>query len=149
MLPAPQMNTEVQLRRLVLALFSIGLAGIGAELLALGHFEDQWQLVPFFVISVALFGAALQTFAASPATVRFLRVVAVVLILTGATGIVLHYRGNLEFQLETNPELSGWPLFERILHAKAPPALAPGAMAQLGLLGLIYCFKHPLSRRAA
>jgi hypothetical protein len=93
--------------------------------------------------------AALQAFAAGRTSLRMLQTVALVMMAAGVAGIILHYRGNLEFQLETNPDLSGWSLFTRIVHAKAPPALAPGVMAQLGLLGLIYCFRHPLSRRAA
>ena len=42
------------------------------------------------------------------------------------TGVFLHVKGSMEFQLEANPDLSGWPLIQKILRAKAPPALAPG-----------------------
>jgi hypothetical protein len=156
MMPGPAMKStdnspgaESQLRRFLLALFSVGVAGTLAELIALGHYEDQWQLVPLFVLAVALVGAALQVFAAGRVSLRMLQTAALVMIVAGVAGIVLHYRGNLEFQLETNPDLGGWDLFARIVHAKVPPALAPGVMAQLGLLGLIYCFRHPLARRAA
>jgi hypothetical protein len=34
-------------------------------------------------------------------------------------------------------------LFVKVVTAKAPPALAPGVMVQLGLLGLVYTYKHP------
>ena len=34
-------------------------------------------------------------------------------------------------------------LFWKAMAAKTPPALAPGAMTQLGLLGLAYAFRHP------
>ena len=152
MMPGPTMDktglVESQLRRLVLALFCLGVTGTGTELIALGHFEDPWQLVPLFVLSVALLSAALQAFAASTASLRFFKTVALTMMAAGAAGIILHYRGNLEFQLETYPDLAGWELFRKIIHAKAPPALAPGVMAQLGLLGLIYAFRHPLSTRA-
>ena len=155
-MPDPTMNSmddrsriEAQLRRFLLALFSVGVAGILVELIALGHYEDQWQIVPLFVLSVALVSAGVQTFAAGRMSLAMLKTVAVVMIAAGAAGIILHYRGNLEFQLETNPDLGGWDLFARIVHAKVPPALAPGVMAQLGLVGLIYCFRHPLARRAA
>jgi hypothetical protein len=156
MIPGPTVNSEnnrsgvePQLRRFLLALFSLGVAGLFVELVALGHYEDQWQLVPLFALSVALVSAALQAFAAGRTSLRMLQVAALVMMAAGIAGIILHYRGNLEFQLETNPDLGGWDLFARIVHAKVPPALAPGVMAQLGLLGLIYCFRHPLSRRAA
>jgi hypothetical protein len=34
-------------------------------------------------------------------------------------------------------------LFSTVMTAKAPPAMAPGAMVQLGLIGLVYCYRHP------
>ena len=135
---------ESQLRALMLGLFVIGLAGVAAELLALQHYEDPWQFVPFAVIVAALVTAVWQVVAGSAASVRTMRGVALVMLVTGALGIVLHYRGNMGFQLDVNPDLHGWRLFLKILHAQAPPALAPGVMAQLGLLGLVYCFRHPL-----
>jgi hypothetical protein len=152
MMPAPVVektgSVETQMRRLVLALFCFGALGTGVELIALRHFEDQWQLVPLFVLSVALLSAGLQAFAGSPATLRMMRMVCLAMMVAGAAGIAFHYHGNMEFQLETYPDLAGWALFAKIVRSKAPPALAPGVMAQLGLLGLIYCFRHPLSRRA-
>jgi hypothetical protein len=71
----------------------------------------------------------------------------VLLVVGGAAGVVLHYRGSLEFQREMDPTQSGWELFTKVMHAKAPPTLAPGAMAQLGLVGLVYTFRHPAARR--
>ena len=58
-------------------------------------------------------------------------------------GVVLHFRGNMSFQLDMDPAIAGWDLFTKVMHAKAPPALAPGAMVQLGLIGLIYTLGHP------
>ena len=141
-------NVETQLRRFVLALFCLGTLGIGVELVALEHYEDQWQLVPLFVLSASLVSAVLQLTVGGPMALRLLRVVSVAMMAAGVAGIVLHYRGSLEFQLETYPDLASWDLFVKVVHAKVPPALAPGAMAQLGLLGLIYCFRHPRSRRS-
>jgi hypothetical protein len=60
--------------------------------------------------------------------------------------VVLHFRGNMAFQLDIDPSLSGWALADKVLRAKAPPTMAPGAMAQLGLLGLIYSYRHPALR---
>jgi hypothetical protein len=42
-----------------------------------------------------------------------------------------------------DPTQSSWTLFTKVMTAHAPPALAPGVMAQLGLLGLIYTYQHP------
>jgi len=136
-------SAESQLRRLVLALLTFGVVAVGGELLALGHDEDPWQLVPFGLIVLTLIAIAWIGLTGSAASIRALRVTMVLLLAAGGMGIVLHYRGNAEFQLEMNPALSDWELFVKVLHAKAPPALAPGVMAQLGLLGLIYTARHP------
>ena len=55
----------------------------------------------------------------------------------------LHLRASIEFQREIQPSLSTMALAMKAVRAKAPPALAPGALVQLGLLGLIYTFRHP------
>ena len=79
-------------------------------------------------------------------SVLLLRVMMGFLLAAGLVGVVLHYQGSMEFQLEMDPTLSGWSLFSRVLQAKAPPTLAPGVMAQLGLLGLVYTYRHPAVR---
>jgi hypothetical protein len=146
--PVPS-SSETLLRRFILALFSFGVLGTGTELIALGHFEDSWQWVPLFLLSLALAGVLLHLLAHGAMALRLLRTTALFMIIAGGIGVFLHYRGNMEFQLETNPDLSGLALFQRIIHSKVPPALAPGVMAQLGLLGLIYCYRHPDGRRVS
>jgi hypothetical protein len=69
-------------------------------------------------------------------------------VLAGVVGVVLHYRGSLAFQTDMDPSLRGWALFAKVVRAKAPPTLAPGVMAQLGLLGWLYTLHHPLLTRA-
>jgi hypothetical protein len=48
-----------------------------------------------------------------------------------------------EFQLEIDPSLPRWELFKKVMRAQAPPALAPGVMMQLGLVGLVALYRHP------
>jgi hypothetical protein len=79
----------------------------------------------------------------SAGAVTALRVVMVLAVATGLVGILLHYSGNREFQLEMDPALHGWALFVKIVTAKAPPALAPASMVQMGLLGLLITYRHP------
>jgi uncharacterized membrane protein len=66
-------------------------------------------------------------------------------LIAGVAGIALHYQSSMEFKLETNPSLIGWALFWAVMSAKTPPPLAPGAMIQLGLLGLVYAYRYPAS----
>jgi len=136
-------STEIRLRRMMLAVLTFGLAGIAFGLVSFAHYEDANQIIPLVTIGMALVAIAWQVAAPRRASVRFLQVAMLLLIVTGLVGVVLHGQGNMEFQLEMDPTLSGWPLLGNILHAKAPPSLAPGVMAQLGLLGLIYSYRHP------
>jgi hypothetical protein len=138
------------IRRFLLGIVVLGLAGTGIELVLLEHYLDSWQLVPLFFIGLTLAVIAAHGIRASAGTVRLLRVTMSFLIVAGAIGVALHFRGSLEFQLELDPTQSGWALVTQVLHAKAPPTLAPGVMAQLGLLGLVYTYKHPaLSQRSS
>jgi hypothetical protein len=57
--------------------------------------------------------------------------------------MLLHYGGNSEFQREVDPAIGGWSLVVKVMTAKAPPALAPAGLIQLGLLGLLYTYRHP------
>jgi hypothetical protein len=61
-------------------------------------------------------------------------------VLAGFAGVLAHFHGSAEFQLDLNPSMSTWELLEKVMRAKAPPLLAPGMMLQMGLLGLIYVY---------
>ena len=140
-------SLELILRRLILALLTFGLVATLGDLFGLGHYKDSWQLIPIASLITALLVVVWHVFAGSAASVRVLRLVMAGILIVGLTGLVLHMRGSAEFQLDANPDLAGWPLIAKVLRAKAPPALAPGAMVQMGLLGLIYGFRHPALRK--
>ena len=139
----------MSLRPLLLALVALGVAGLTTELLLLDHLEDVWQLVPLVVLALGASAIAWQLFAPTALSTRYFQVSMLLIAAAGVAGIVLHYKGNLEFQLELDATQSAWDLFRKVMHAKAPPALAPGAMTQLGLLGLVYTFRHPALSRGA
>jgi hypothetical protein len=134
-------------RRGLAAVFLLGVAGTTLELLLLEHTEDVKQWIP-----LALFAMGLLLFL--PLLVRptagWLRAFAlcmVAFIVSGVLGTWFHYAGNVEFELERTPELGGLALFEAAMGG-ATPALAPGTMIQLGLIGLLYTFRHPARRGA-
>jgi hypothetical protein len=142
----PPGDPSSAIRRFLLAVIVLGLMGTGTELILLAHYEDSAQLVPLFFIALTLVVIAGHVTVGGTGTVLLLRVMMGFLVAASALGVVLHYQGSMEFQLEMDPTLSGWALFTKVLHAKAPPTLAPGVMAQLGLLGLIYTYRHPALR---
>ena len=140
-------DTLTLTRRLLLALFTLGVLGTGAELIFFEHFEDVWQAIPIGIMTISLALVFWNAVAPSRASVRLFQIAMVAFVLAGLLGIYLHYQGNLEFQLEIDPSQDRWTLFQKVIHAKAPPSLAPGSMAQLGLLGLIWSYRHPATRR--
>jgi predicted membrane channel-forming protein YqfA (hemolysin III family) len=128
------------LRGLILAVLAIGLLGTVTELVLLEHYEQVLQLVPVVLIAAALVAVAWQVFARDAASLRVLEIVMYLFVLAGFAGVVAHFHGSAEFQLDLNPSMSSWELLEKVMRAKAPPLLAPGMMLQMGLLGLIYVY---------
>ena len=64
-------------------------------------------------------------------------------IASGIVGLWFHCSGNMAFEIQMYPSMAGWELLRQTLSG-ATPALAPAVMVQLGLLGLIYAYRHPL-----
>jgi hypothetical protein len=131
------------LRRILLGLLVLGMLGTAVELVFLGHFEDGWQLAPLGVIASGFVVLVWHSIDRSANSILVLRLVMALAIASAGVGFVLHYQSNAEFQLDIDPSLSGPALWLKVIQAKAPPALAPGIMAQLGLLGLAYTYRHP------
>jgi hypothetical protein len=138
--PAVGTDRVELLRRWVLALLVFGLLGTVTELVLLSHYEQPMQLVPVVLIVIALAVIAWQAMRHNAASLRALQVVMGLFVLAGFAGMVAHFRGSVEFQLELDPDMSNWELLEKVLRAKAPPVLAPGMMLQFGLLGLAYVY---------
>lgn len=130
-------------RRILLGILLLGVIGMSAELFLLKHTEDASQWIPLMLNDLAVVMSAIVVFKPSNGTIRLFQLVMLLMIISGAVGIYLHLRANMEFQLEMDATLTGWALLKKSVVAKAPPALAPGVMMQLGLIGLAYTFKHP------
>lgn len=132
-------------RRVLLLTLTIGLAGTGTELLLLGHFEDWWQLAPVALIGAALVVLAWTAVDRRAAPIRVLQGLMLVSAPAGALGVLLHYRGNAEFEVEMYPSMAGLDLFGASMTG-ATPVLAPGTMTVLALIGLAYTYRHPRLR---
>ena len=135
-------NSEI-LRGIFLALFLLGVLATGGELLLLGHTERYWQFVPLVLLGLSLVAVLVQITKSGPATIRFFQLIMILFLISGLLGVYLHYHGNTEFKLETYPWLKGFELFWAALRG-ATPTLAPAQMIELGLLGLGYCYRHPV-----
>ena len=133
-------------RSILLGIFLVGVGGISVELWLLGHYEDLDQFIPLGLSFVATIVILATAFKPTRIMVRLLQAVMLLFVVSGLVGVWFHFQATTEFQLEMDPSLRGWALFRKAIVAKAPPALAPGAMIQLGLIGLAYTFRHPAVR---
>lgn len=134
------------IRDLLLGLLGIGNLGLIADLLLIEHIESATQWIPLALLGVGL--AATLAVRVRPSRVSFLvfRLTMFAFVAGGLLGLYFHYVGNVEFALERTPELEGVALMWKSLRG-ATPALAPVALSQLGLLGLVYAHRHPHSTR--
>ncbi len=126
----------------MLALVLIGTVGLEIELALLRHAESASQWIPHITLLVGLISTVIMLFKPRVATLRVFQAMMCVFIIVGLLGLYFHYKGNVEFATERDPSLSGLRLLWKALRG-ATPALAPGALSQLGLLGLIYSYRHP------
>jgi hypothetical protein len=133
------------LRRLLLALALFGMLGLTLDLFLLEHTGSPTQWIPFGVLAAGIASAAAVAVRPARATLRVFQGVMALAVAGGLLGLWLHYRGNVEFELESDPSLGGLTLFWLAVRG-ATPALAPAALAQVGLLGLLYTFRHPALR---
>lgn len=140
--------TVTLLRAALLAVLVLGTTGVLIELILLEHLEDGWQRLPVFLLVAALIILSWHAVDRGGLSLRFLQGAMALFILCGLLGLILHFKGNIEFELEMQPNARGMALLWAALEG-ATPTLAPGAMVQLGLIGLLYTFRHPRLATAA
>lgn len=127
----------------MLAVVLLGLIGTLTDLVFLKHYESGWQILPIALLGLLVVATVWLAFGTGAARVHCFRFLTALSVAVGLTGVLLHFRGSMEFQTETYPDLGGWKLALKVLSAKSPPALAPAAMVQLGLFGLLATYRHP------
>ena len=111
------------LRRGMLGLVALGTAGVCAELVVLEHYTDWNQLIPLVVAGFGLLAALWIALAPGLAALRVWQFAMLLFVGTGITGVTMHV--------------------DVVSETVDPPLLAPGLFVQLGLLGLLYTFRHP------
>jgi len=136
----PNSGRAERVRPWLLGILILGLAGTETELVLLKHYEEPSQWAP--VLLIALTGAVLawNAIGRGAASLRLLKGLMWLFLIAGLVGIVLHFNGAAEFQLEIDPAMPRWELIRKAVQAQAPPFLAPGVMLQLGLIGLVYSY---------
>jgi len=133
-------------RKLLLGLALFGSLGLLVELLLIEHHDDRYQWIPLILLGFGSLNLIAVLISKSAAAVRALRWVMALQAAGGFLGVALHFKGNREFELEMVPGMKGTELIAETLQG-ATPVLAPGAMLQIGLLGLLCCWGHPALRK--
>jgi MFS superfamily sulfate permease-like transporter len=139
----PESLITHRLRQCVLAITTLALLVTPFELILVEHYNEPTMFIPFVLAGLALLAIVCAFVWPNKRTFRFLRVAMILLVVGSAVGVFFHLRGNLEISREVDSELRGWGLIWDVLAGSAP-ALAPGLLAQAGLLGLLYTYKHPV-----
>jgi hypothetical protein len=130
------------LRRILLAITFLTIVGLLGELSLLDHRDSAVQWTPYFVLGIALASTIHVALRPSRASLRVFQGVMLLQIGTALAGLIFHYRGNVEFEIERDESLRGLALFWEAIRG-ATPLLAPGALAQLGFVGLAFTYRHP------
>ena len=127
---------------LLISLFTAGATLL--ELLLLEHIEEWQQIIPVALLAAASVSILVLLVTSARWAVHLLRVVLGICFVSALLGMYFHYQANVEFVLERHPRMAGLELFRNAMMG-AMPALSPGVMAQLALIGWLATF----SRRSA
>ena len=137
-----------RMRAPLLGLVLIGILGLVAELLLMEHYDSRTQIIPLGVLGLGLLAWIALIWLPTRTTIRVFQAAMGTFVLAGLVGLWLHYQGNASFELEIAPSRRGLSLIWMALRG-AVPTLAPGALVQLVLLGLLCGHRHPALRPGA
>ena len=136
------MSTLSVVRRWLFAVLALGVAGTGTELLLIEHYEDPLQFVPLATIAIAARDRVARRRRRSAERSRAPGHDGAVSIRRGRRHVVSFSRRS-GVPAGDRPGTEPLEIFSKVMRAKAPPVLASGVMVQLGLLGLVYAYRHP------
>ena len=128
--------------RLLLAIWGFGLIGTIGELLLLEHFDGALQTIPLALLAIGVMSSMWYVWRRTGVSLRAFEGTLVLFAVSGAAGLFLHYRGNVEFEKERDAALHGVGLFWHSITG-ATPTLAPGTMVFLALIGLAVTIADP------
>ncbi len=141
-------QTLAFLRQAILFVLLLVIVGTSIELVLLKHTDGVWQWIPLVVMGATVLVLLWYGVTKQAAALRAFQGVMVLSFLSGGVGVIQHFLANLEYAAESDPSLSGRALYIEAIWGSTP-ALAPGTMVQLALLGLAFTFRHPRLRGIA
>src|SRR5262245_31910340 len=108
------------LRRLLLVVLLCSLVATAVELLLLEHTESLTQWIPLALVAASGLTIVVAAIRPRRPALLLLRAVMLFCVAAGVLGLYLHYRGNVEFELEMNPALKGYELFRKTMTGATP-----------------------------
>lgn len=149
--------TATLLRRCLLAVAALAVAGTTVELAMIRHWKSPVQVVAWLALAVLAAAAGLLAFRPSRRVVQTVRVLAAAAALSGALGVAVHVHENYEAgPLDARYERTWatmsqparwWAAVSRTV-GPAPP-VAPGVLGQAALALFFATLRHPALGRSA
>ena len=134
-------------RRWLLAAIAATLIVIEGELVFVRHFgNNNGQMIAVVLAGSGLVIVAWHAIARDTLSIVVFRFLMYLFLVFGIDGLMVHYNFAADAALKSHPALVGLPLLYATLSGDIP-LLAPGMMTEVGLLGLLYTFHHPLDVR--
>lgn len=127
-------NGRFGTRQVITAALLFMMVGTGFELVLIDHYEDLQQLIPLLCIALAMVLVLLLLYVQTRLLKALLKTVLGITALSGLYGTFLHLQANYEFEQEMQPSADDWHLLIDSFSG-ALPALAPGSMIVLALIG--------------
>jgi uncharacterized membrane protein HdeD (DUF308 family) len=143
---SPSKSPATRLRTLVLLVLLFGMGGVLAELLLIEHHETNTMWIPLVMLALGAVVVLFRIVSPTRTADRAMAIVMSAFVISGVLGLWFHIDGNRQFELEIYPSMGGFELFWESMTG-ATPALAPGTMVLLGLIGLVVSVAVPQTNK--
>jgi len=128
-------QTLARLRQFLLATAAVMYLGTVVELIALGHFKEPLQWIPFGLCALGLVVTGLAWRSPQRQVLLGVRWIALVITLGSLFGIYEHLENNFSFYREIHANATALELLTHTLGG-ASPLLAPGTLALAAILAV-------------
>jgi hypothetical protein len=133
------MNSRIVLERvriILTCLAALLFAGTVAELIALKHYDELTQKLPFLLCALGLVALALSWRQLDPRWIAGIWIAMGVTIVGSLFGLWEHLEGNAEFYKEIHPHATTRELLNQAVTGRNP-MMAPGILAVAAILTLV------------
>ncbi len=144
-------STTTNLRRFALALAAVGVIGTLLELTLIKHYASKDQVIPYVLLGLSALGLIAVMVRPTALVLRVFQAVMIVTILGSGIGMFEHLKANAHNAGATQDK-EAIPTTPSAILAGIngfAPLLAPGVLAQVGLLGLVFTYRHPNLQRVS